>query len=98
MAKGPDHTDNVTKLDKPVLRLKTPAKRSAAAPSKTRSDHKKPRQAKLGLTVKSRAETTLIRPTRLAPRRAVEAALQRIKTANLTKPKMPPPRPSPPRP
>jgi len=44
MAKGPDHTDNVTKLDKPVLRLKTPAKRSAAAPSKTRSDHKKPRQ------------------------------------------------------
>ena len=35
MAKGPDHKDNVTKLDKPVLRLKTPAKRSATAPSKT---------------------------------------------------------------
>ena len=44
MAKGPDHTDNVTKLDKPVLRLKTPAKRSATAPMKTRPDQKKPRQ------------------------------------------------------
>ena len=36
MAKSPDHTDNVTKLDKPVLRLKTPAK--------TRSSDKKLRQ------------------------------------------------------
>ena len=44
MAKGSDHSDNFTKLDKPVLQLKTPARRSAAAPSKTRSDHKKPRK------------------------------------------------------
>ena len=44
MAKGPDHTDNVTKMDKPVLRLKMTAKRSATPSSKTRYDHKKPRQ------------------------------------------------------
>ena len=47
MAKGSDHTDDVTKLDKPVLRLKTPAKRSTTAPSKTRSDQKKPRRDKV---------------------------------------------------
>ena len=46
MAKGPDHTDNVTKLDKPVLRLKPPAKQSATAPGKTGSEHKKPRRNK----------------------------------------------------
>ena len=44
MAKGPDHKENVVKFDKPVLRLKTPAKRSVTAPSKSRPDSEKPRQ------------------------------------------------------
>ena len=50
MAKGPNHSDNATKLDKPVLQLKTPAKRSAAAPSKARFGNKKPNQNKVDQT------------------------------------------------
>ena len=46
MSKGPDHTDIVTKLGEPVLRLKTRAKQSTTAPNKTKSDHKKQRQYK----------------------------------------------------
>ena len=47
MAKGPNHTYNVTKSNKPVLRLKTPAKRSATMPSNTRSGYKKPLRDKV---------------------------------------------------
>ena len=46
MARGPNHTDNVIKLGLPVLRLKTPAKRSVTAPSKASFDPKKPRKDK----------------------------------------------------
>ena len=46
MAEGSNRKDIVTKLDKPLLRLKKPAKRSATAPSKTRPDRRKPRQDK----------------------------------------------------
>ena len=56
MAKGPDHTDNVTKLDKPVLRLKKPAKRSATAPNETRSDRTKPRRHKADKANKTGAQ------------------------------------------
>ena len=48
MAKGPDQSDNVTKLDNPVLRLKTPAERSAASPNKTGFTQKKSRPYKAG--------------------------------------------------
>ncbi len=47
MANGPDPKDNFKKLDKPVLRLKMPAKRSATIPNKTKSTHIKPRQDKV---------------------------------------------------
>ena len=56
MAKGPDHIDNVTKLDKPVLRLKKPAKRSATAPNETRSDRTKPRRHKADKANKTGAQ------------------------------------------
>ena len=48
MAKGPDQSDNVTKLDNPVLRLKTPTERSASSPNKTGSTQKKPHKYKAG--------------------------------------------------
>ena len=46
MAEGADHPENDTKFDKTVLRLKTSAKKSAATPSTTRSNRRKPLEAK----------------------------------------------------
>ena len=56
MAKGPDQSDNVTKLDNPVLRLKTPAKQSAASPNKTGFPQKKSRPYKAGQANQARAQ------------------------------------------
>ena len=50
MAKRPNRKDNVIKLGLPVLRLKTPGEPSVTAPSKTRSEPKKPRQDKANHT------------------------------------------------
>ena len=50
MARGPNHKDVVTKSNKPMLRLKTPVKRSATAPNKNRINHKKPCQDKADQT------------------------------------------------
>ena len=47
MAKGSNHADNVIKIDPPVLRLKTPAKRSVTALNKKRSELKKSPQDKV---------------------------------------------------
>ena len=46
MAKPADHKDEVTKLDKPVLSLKTPPRRPASPRPKTKSDARKSNQGK----------------------------------------------------
>ena len=46
MAKPTDHKDKVTKLDKPVLSLKTPSRRPASRCPKTKSDVRKSNQDK----------------------------------------------------
>ena len=45
MAKPADHKDNVTKLDKPLLSLKTPSKLPASPRPKTRSNEGKSYQS-----------------------------------------------------
>ena len=44
MANGPEHKENVTQLDKPLLRLKTLDKRLTTGPTKTGSNRKKLRR------------------------------------------------------
>ena len=46
MAKAPDHNDNIIKLDKPVLSLKTPSRQPASPRPKTKSNARKSHQDK----------------------------------------------------